>query len=319
MRILSTGSYLPETIFTNEYMEKLVDTSDEWIVSHSGIRERRILKDGRSVEMAEAAARNALKMAGISAKDLGAVICATVTPDNIVPSMACELISRLGIVCPAFDINAACTGFLYALKVAEVFVSEEKPVLVLGVETLSKVTDYKDRSTCILFGDGAGAAIVGAGEGIMHMELNAYGDPDECLTIAGVGKENISRTHYIRMRGQEVFKFATREISKLAERSLDATGLLASDIDWIIPHQANIRIIDSAIRRMKISKERFIINIEGVGNTSAASIPLALDQANREGKFKDGDIILILGFGGGLTSGVAMIKWKESAGLAQKA
>lgn len=310
MKVLGTGSFLPKTVYDNEYMESIVETSDEWIRTRTGIEERHILQQGRSTDMAISAGKAALESAGLAAKDLGAIICATITPDNYVPSMACEVLTGLGAACPALDVNAACTGFLYGMKIATAFGESGKPVLVIGAETLSKITDYTDRSTCILFGDAAGAAVLGPGEGISYIEVNALGDPEGLLVVPGIDKSVGVRSHYISMQGQEVFKFATRQFATLTRRALEATGLEKEDLALVIPHQANIRIIEYAMKKLGLPREKFMINIEGVGNTSSASIPVALDQANRMGRIKQGDKVLLLGFGGGLTSGVAVVEWQ---------
>lgn len=310
MNILGTGSYLPTKIYDNRYMETIVDTSDEWIVTRTGIKERHI-EEGSSVHMAIEAGSRALEDAGVSPKDLGAVICATITPDNSVPCTACQVIYELGIACPAFDVSAACTGFLYAMKTAEAFVSENRPVLVIGMDALSKITDYTDRSTCILFGDAAGAAVFGVGDSIEYIGLHAYGDPKGALLVPAYDNVHPDRERYIYMDGPEVFKFATKELSRAAKEAMDVLGLTADDIDFVIPHQANLRIIDAAARRLKMPMEKFFVNVDRVGNTSAASIPVAMDQAVRQGKVKKGDRVMLAGFGGGLSSGVAVIQWNK--------
>lgn len=308
MKILGTGSYLPETVYDNAYMESIVDTSDQWIVERTGIRERHILKNERSSHMAAEAAMRAMKAAGIRSGDVGAVICATFTPDELVPSMACCVVEELGIVCPAFDVNAACTGFIYALKAASAFLGGGKCVLVIGAETLSKVVNYADRSTCVLFGDGAGAVVLGEGDGVEYIDVNAYGDPERVLKVGNIDYTDPKAERYVRMSGQEVFKFATREFGKLAKRALEATGLSTGDIDVVVPHQANLRIIEYAEKKLKMPREKFFVNIEKTGNTSAASIAIAFDEAVRSGRLEKGRRAMLLGFGGGLTSGVALIR-----------
>ena len=308
MKLLGTGSYLPKTIYDNAYMESIVDTSDQWIVERTGIRERHILKNERSSHMAAMAGRRAMEAAGITAGELCAVICATFTPDELVPCMACCVAEELEAVCPAFDVNAACTGFIYAMKAAGAFLEDGKYALVIGAETLSKVVDYTDRSTCVLFGDGAGATVLSAGEGVEYVSVNAYGDPDRLLQVGNIDYTNPDISKYVSMHGQEVFKFATREFDKLAGKALLATGLSTEDIDVVIPHQANLRIIEYAERKLKMPREKFFVNIEKTGNTSAASIAIALDEAVRTGRFPKGGRAMLLGFGGGLTSGVALIR-----------
>lgn len=304
--ILGTGSCLPEKIYDNAYMESIVETNDEWIVERTGIRRRHIL-EGRLVEMAAQAGRRALDAAGVAPEEIGGVIVATITGDAIVPSTACGVLTELGICCPAFDINAACTGFLYALAAAEPFAAGGKPVLIIGAESLSKITDYTDRGTCVLFGDGAGAAVVARGEGMRYMDFNAYGDPEGALYVPNIDKTAGPEKQYIHMNGQAVFKFATRELVMLAERAFAALGIAAEEIDLVIPHQANLRIISYAARKLGMPMEKFFVNVQELGNTSAASVPIALDEAIRTGAAKKGDTVMLLGFGGGLTSGVAVL------------
>ena len=310
MRLLGTGSYLPEKIYDNNYMESIVETSDEWIVTRTGIKQRHI-EEGRSADMALKAAKAALDDAGVKAEELGAVICATITPDNSVPCTACEMILELGIQCPAFDVSAACTGFLYAMKTAEAFVADGRPVLVVGMDALSKITDYTDRSTCVLFGDAAGAAVFGEGEGVRYIGLHAYGDPKNALLVPAYDNTHPDKKRFIYMDGPEVFKFATKEMGRAAREAMEALQITADDIDFVIPHQANLRIIDAAARRLKMPMEKFFVNVDSVGNTSAASIPVAMDQASRSGKIKEGDTVMIVGFGGGLSSGAAVIQWHK--------
>lgn len=290
--IIGTGSYLPKTVYDNEYFTKIVDTSEEWIVSRTGIETRHIAKGETNLEMAYEAAKAALIDAGVEAKDLGAVICATIASDHVTPCLACELIYQLGVECPAFDINAACSGFLYALKTAQAFL-EEKPILIVACDKLSRIVDYTDRASCILFGDSAAAAVIRPGNGLKYLEVRAYGDPEKVLHIPGVNHDLDDGPEHqpvppslLTMNGQAVFKFATREIPSVLNSALEKSGISREQLKWIIPHQANTRIIDAAARRLKIPSEKFYVNIQRVGNSSSGSIPLALDELHRAGELK---------------------------------
>jgi len=321
--IVGTGSYVPDTVLTNEYFEERLDTDNEWIVTRTGIRERRIVRpDIATSDIATYAAEKALEDAKMNPQDIDMIIVATVTPDMSFPSTACLVQKNLGAFkASAFDISAACSGFIYGLSIASQFVKSGsmKNVLVIGAETLSKITDYKDRNTCILFGDGAGAAIVSRVEkdkGILASYLGADGRGEDLLKLPAGGSrlpasaETVSNSlHYIKMNGSEVFKFATKIIEEAAEKALVMCGLSKEDIDFFIPHQANIRIIESAIKRLNISKDKVFVNIEQYGNMSSASIAVALDEANKNKKINKGDIVVLVGFGGGLTWGSIVLKW----------
>ncbi len=322
-KIISTGSYLPEKILTNFDLEKIVDTSDKWITERTGIKERRIAsKNQAASDLAYEASRLTLEKASLKAEDIDLLIVATVTGDMPFPSTACILQHRLGAKnAAAFDINAACSGFLYGLYVADSFVKSgmHKRVLIIGVEVLSKITDWDDRTTCVLFGDGAGAAIVEPTEeerGIISMHINSDGGMWDLLHIPGggsrcpVSKDSLDkRLHYIKMKGNETFKVAVRTLEDLVLRILKDNKLDPSQLSLLIPHQANLRIIQATADRLGLPMDKVLININKYGNTSAASIPIALDEAVMTGRIKDGDYILLEAFGGGLTWASALIKW----------
>lgn len=321
--ILSTGKYVPEKILTNADLEKMVETNDEWIVTRTGMKERHIAReDEASSDLAYEAAQIALKKANLAPEDLDLILVATITPDSAFPSTACILQNRLGAKkAAAFDLSAACSGFIYGLASASNFIATGmyKNALVIGAECLSKITDYTDRNTCILFGDGAGAVVLGevpAGRGFLSFELGADGSGGELLKLAGGGSRMPSsqstvdnKQHYIYMAGSEVFKFAVRIMGNAAEEVLRKAGLEKSDIDLLVPHQANIRIIQSAVHRLNLPEEKCMINLHKYGNVSAASIPLALAEADEEGRIKPGDCVVLVGFGGGLTWGATAIRW----------
>lgn len=322
-KIISTGSYLPERILTNFDLEKIVDTSDEWITERTGIKERRIASENQAAsDLAYEASRLALERASLKAEDIDLLIAATVTGDMPFPSTACILQHRLGAKnAAAFDINAACSGFLYGLYVADSFVRSgmHKRVLIIGAEVLSKITDWEDRTTCVLFGDGAGAAIVEPTEeerGIISMHINSDGGMWDLLHIPGggsrypVSKDSLDkRLHYIKMKGNETFKIAVRTLEDLVLRILKDNKLDPSQLSLLIPHQANLRIIQATADRLGLPMDKVLINLDKYGNTSAASIPIALDEAVMTGRIKNGDYILLEAFGGGLTWASALIKW----------
>lgn len=321
--ILGTGSGLPSRVVTNEDMAKIVETNDEWIQSRTGIRERRIVDEGMSSsDLAVAAAQNAMEAAGIKAEEIGLVIVATVTPDFMFPATACLVQDRIGAKnAAAFDLSAGCSGFLYGLSCAVPMLQSGmyKYALVIGVETLSKIMDMTDRSTCVLFGDGAGAVVLGPteeGRGFLSFEMGADGSGGELLMQAAGGSRNpatqetiLARQHYISMSGNEVFKFAVRILGSAAEAALQKAGLSKEDIDFLIPHQANIRIIDSAVNRLGLSSDKVYVNLDKYGNMSSASIPVALDEAVRLGKVQENDLLVLVGFGAGLTWGATALRW----------
>lgn len=321
--ITGTGSYLPEKELTNFDLEKIVDTTDEWIRTRTGISKRRIADDKTATsDLATEAAKIAMEDAGLSAEDIDLIIVATATPDMGFPSTACIVQKNIGAKkAAAFDIEAACTGFIYGITIGEQFIKTGmyKNVLVIGAETLSKILNWKDRKTCVLFGDGAGAVIlqpVEEGYGILSCTLGADGASGDYLTLPAGGSrmpasiETVTNNlHYVQMDGSEVFKFAVRIMAKSALEAIELSGLKLEDVDYMVPHQANIRIIEAAAKRLKISMDKVYVNLNNYGNMSAASVPVALDEAARKGNIKSGDIITLVAFGGGLTWGSSVIKW----------
>jgi len=321
--VIGAGKYVPERVLTNQDLEKMVETNDEWIVTRTGIRERRLVSEEQaSSDLAYEASLKALEMAGITAEQLDLIIVATITPDMAFPSTACILQDKLGAKkAAAFDLSAACSGFIYGLANASNFIATGtyKYALVVGAECLSKITDYTDRNTCILFGDGAGAVVLGAvpeGRGFKSFELGADGSGGELLRISGGGSrcpaspqslEN--KKHFIYMAGNEVFKFAVRIMGNAAEEALRKAGISKEDVDLLVPHQANIRIIQSALNRLELGEDKCMINLDKYGNVSAASIPIALAEAVETGRVSDGDCIVLVGFGGGLTWGASVLVW----------
>ena len=324
--IIGTGRYLPEHIMTNQDLEKIVDTTDEWIVTRSGIHERRVADANTATsDMSTKAAILALEDAGITADQVDLIIVATLTPDMLIPSTACIVQSNIGAVnAAAFDLEAACTGFIYGLTIADSFIKTGmyKNILVIGAETLTKYLDYRDRGTCVLFGDGAGAAVVSevpSEYGIISNYMGADGTNGMALSIPGGGSRTPASQmmleesqQFIKMDGSVVFRFATKIMSEAAEKVLQLAGIEKEDLDFMIPHQANIRIIDAAIKKLKVPKEKVYVNLNKYGNMSAASIPVALDEAKRNGLLKNGDNLLLVGFGAGLTWGASVMKWYDS-------
>lgn len=322
-RIIGTGSYVPKMVLTNFDLEHMVSTTDEWIIERTGIRERRIAgKDEAASDLAYEASQRALKSAGLRARDIDLIILATTTPDMFFPSTACILQNRLNArKAVAFDISAACSGFIYALSIADPFIKEGlyKTVLVVGAEVLSRITDWNDRTTCVLFGDGAGAALLqpsGDKRGIVSVHLHSDGSLKDLLYLPGGGSKNPASKrsiekglHYIKMRGNETFKVAVRKLEDVALEAITANNLRPSDIDLFIPHQANLRIIQAIAKRLNLPMDKVLVNIDRYGNTSAASIPIALDEAVSEGRLKEGDLILMEAFGGGLTWASALVRW----------
>jgi len=322
-RITGTGSYVPEKVLTNLDLEKMVDTSDEWITERTGIKQRRIAKKVEAAsDLGFEAAKRALHRAEVKPRDIDMIIVATVTGDMPLPSTASIIQSKLGAKnAGAFDLNATCSGFIYGLAVADGFIRAKsfKKILLIGTEVLSRITDWEDRTTCVLFGDGAGAAVIEPTEeekGIMSFHLHSDGDLWNLLYLPGGGsrhptsKETLKgKLHYIKMKGNETFKVAVRTLESLVVETLKINKIKPSQLSLLIPHQANLRIIQAVAKRLNLPIERVAVNIERYGNTSSASIPIALDEAVRMGRIRDGDYILLEAFGGGLTWGSALIKW----------
>ena len=304
--VLGVGKYVPEKIVTNHDLEKIVDTNDEWIRTRTGIEERRIAEDGMNTsDMAYEAAVEALKHADIKAEEIDMILVATVTPDQPFPSVSCILQERLGAKkAAAMDISAACAGFMYGMVTAKQFIESGayKHVLIVGVEKLSKITDWKDRNTAVLFGDGAGAVVMGRvseGRGILSFELGAD----------GVGAKHLYQDEYIIMNGREVFKFAVRQMADSSVNVIEQAGLTKDDVDFLIPHQANIRIMEASRQRLELPEEKMSKTIKKYGNTSSSSIPIAMVEELEAGKIKDDDVIVMVGFGGGLTWGAICLRW----------
>lgn len=322
-RIIGTGYFVPPKVLSNRDLERMVDTTDEWISARTGILERHIAENGvPSSDLAAEASRPALAEAGISPLDIELIIVATVTPDRLFPSTACSLQEKLGASnAAAFDLSAACSGFIYGLTLAKglIATSVADVVLVVGVETLSKLVDWTDRNTCVLFGDGAGAAVVAPGDsdkGILATSMGSDGRLGSLLELPGGGSLNPAseetlqnRLHFIKMKGNEVFKNAVRAMGNVAEDALAKAGIRAEDVDLLIPHQANLRIIEATAKRLGVPMEKVFVNVHKYGNTSAASIPMALHEARKEGRVKDGDIVELVSFGAGFTWGAAVIRW----------
>jgi 3-oxoacyl-[acyl-carrier-protein] synthase-3 len=310
-KIAGTGSYLPKKILTNAELESMVDTTDDWIVARTGIKERHIAAEGEfTSDLASNAAKNAIESAGISATDIDLIIVATTTPDKIFPSVATMVQRKLGIAgCPAFDIQAVCSGFIYALTTADNFIKtgSSKCALVIGAETFSRITDYSDRGNCILWGDGAGAVILQASneQGIISTHLHADGNYENLLHVP----RNANGIDTVVMEGNPVFKMAVNTLDQIVDETLAANNMQKSDIDWLVPHQANIRILQATAKKLDMSMDRVVVTVDKHGNTSAASIPLALDTAVRDGRIKRGDVILMEAFGGGFTWGSALVKY----------
>lgn len=321
--IVGTGSYVPDKVLTNAELEKMVETTDEWIITRSGIRERRIAAPGQATsDLATEAALRALESAQVKAEDLDLIIVGTVTPDMVFPNTACFVQTRIGAKrATCFDIEAACSGFLYAVETARQFLlaGSIKTALVIGAEKLSSVTDWQDRATCVLFGDGAGAVVLQAVEGdrgILASVTGSDGSLNELLNIPGGGSRHPTshetidqRLHYMKMVGREVFKHAVRNMGEAATRALQQCGLSVKDVACVIPHQANMRIVEAIRERLGLPPEAFFVNLDRYGNTSAASVPLALDEAVRAGRIKRGDVVVLVAFGGGFTWGATVMRW----------
>jgi len=314
-RILGTGGYLPEKVLTNKDIEEIMDTTDEWIRGRTGIGKRHVVREGESCShLAEAASRRALEAAGIEPREIDLIVVGTTTPDQIFPSTACLLQQRLDIHgCCAFDVQAVCTGFIYAMGVADQFIraGSAKCALVVGAETMSRLLDWQDRATAVLFGDGAGAVVLGASEepGIISTHLHADGAYADLLQVPGGIGGDRNADHYLEMRGTEVFKMSVTTLGRIVDETLEANGMQKSDIDWLIPHQANNRILQAIARKLDMPMDRVVVTVGEHANTSAASIPLALDTAVRDGRIRRGETLLMEGFGGGFTWGSVLLRY----------
>lgn len=314
IRILGTGSFLPEKVMTNEEFEKIIDTSDEWIVKRTGIKRRHYVEGGMwNVDMCMEAAKQAMAEAGIETSDIGGIICGTCTNEMGVPSLAAQIQRAMDIPqCVAFDVNAACSGFMFALKTAQNFIKDDgKAFLVFGSETLSRFMNMEDRGSCILFGDGAGCVVIKKGDNTKYLEVQSFPDYAHTIEITGMNtmEDGVHKKSIVRLKGKEVYVFSTREVERVLNVALNETGMKIEDVDWFVLHQANARIIKTAAERLGVSLDKFYINIDDVANTSAASVPIVLDQMNKKGMLKKGDILAIAAFGGGLTSGCAIYEW----------
>jgi 3-oxoacyl-[acyl-carrier-protein] synthase-3 len=315
-RISGTGSYLPEKVLTNRDLEQIVDTSDEWIYTRTGIRQRHIAAANENTsDLALVASRRALEASGLAPQDIDLVIVATTTADMVFPSTACLLQAKLGIAnCPAFDMQAVCSGFVYALATADQLLKsgQYRHALIIGAEVYSRILDWKDRATCVLFGDGAGAVVLSRSEqpGILASRLHADGRYANILSVPGsVSGGNVSGRPLLQMEGNAVFKLAVKVLGDVAHETLSAAGLAKSELDWLIPHQANIRIIQATAKKLGLSMERVIATVDRHANTSAASVPLALDEAVRDGRIRSGQHVLLEGVGGGFTWGAVLLRW----------
>jgi len=315
-RIAGTGRYLPANVVTNAALAARVDTSDEWIRSRTGIHQRHIAADGETTsDLALAASREALAAAGLAVADLDLIVVATTTPDAIFPSTACALQAKLGAHGgPAFDVQAVCSGFVYALAIADRMIASgmARNALVVGAEIYSRILDWTDRGTCVLFGDGAGAVVLVPSDtpGILSSHLHADGRHRDILCVPGqVHNGQVTGTPFLQMDGPGVFKFAVRVLAEVAHEALDANRLTAADVDWLVPHQANVRIMDATAKKLGVPLARTIVTLDRHANTSAASIPLALDVAGRDGRLQPGQLVLLLGVGGGFTWGAVLLRW----------
>ncbi|MCI4410280.1 MAG: ketoacyl-ACP synthase III [Thiotrichales bacterium] len=316
-KILGTGSYLPEQLLTNADLEKRIETTDAWIVERTGIRQRHVASAEQfTSDLAVVAGQRAIEAAGVAAQDIELIIVATTTPDRVFPSTACLVQSKLSITngCPAMDVQAVCSGFIYALSTANAFIrsGQVKTALVIGAETLTRITDYSDRGNCMLWGDGAGAVVLGVTQtepGIISTHLHADGRYEDMLYVEGGGTCGLGQTPYMRMQGNSVFKMAVNTLDAIVDETLVANGLTKSDIDWLVPHQANKRIIDATAKKLDMPSDRVILTVGEQGNTSAASIPLALDTGIRDGRIQRGELLLMEAFGGGFTWGSALVRY----------
>ncbi len=322
-RILGTGHYAPEKVVTNDDLSKRIDTTDEWIYTRTGIRQRRVAAEGEQTsDMAAAAARAALEHAGKRPEDVDLLIVGTISGDMPMPSCATFVQAKLGTKAPSFDVSAACAGSIYGLSIADKFVQTgaAKCAVVIGVELLSRLLDWEDRTTCVLFGDAAGAMVVGPSEddsrGILSTHLHADGKLTDILKIPGGGSVNPvdqtvldQRLQFVKMNGREVYKVAVRSLAKVVQEALQANGVSVEDVDHVVPHQANIRIVDTVLERLKIPKEKAILNIDRFGNTSSASVPVTLDEGVRSGRIKSGDLVAMMAIGAGMTWGSTLMRW----------
>jgi len=324
-KIWGTGSYVPDKVLSNADLERIVDTTDEWIVTHTGIRERRIATDDQACsDLCVPAAERALADAGVSPEQLDMVIVSTVTPDMTFPATGCLVQDRIGARnAGAFDLVSGCTGFIYGIGLADGMISNGACdyVLVISGEVLTRITDWTDRSTCVLFGDGAGAAVVGLAEpgtGVLSYVLESYGQHGDLLKLPAGGTRQpltpellAQHENCIRMEGHELYKLAVRGVPEVGETAMEKAGVEAKDIAWVVMHQANKRILDAAAKRLGVPDERVVVNVDRYGNTSAASIPIALDEVYREGHMAPGDLVLLVGFGAGFTLGAAVVRWDK--------
>ena len=326
--IIGCGSYLPERVVTNAELSEKLDTTDEWITSRTGIRQRHLAADGElTSDLALKAAERALEHAGVPATEVDMVVLATTTPDNTFPATATKVQDKLGMVNgAAFDIQAVCSGFIFGMAVADNFIKtgQCKTVVLIGAETFSRILDWEDRGTCVLFGDGAGAVVLRAGEGdsdanigesghntgtgILSTHLHSEGSTNDLLYVDG-GPSSTGTVGHVKMNGREVFRHAVTNLASIVGEALEANGLSTDDIDWLVPHQANKRILDSTAKRLGLDKEKIVITVDRHANTSAASIPLALDEAVRDGRIQKGDLVLMEAMGGGLTWGAGLVRW----------
>lgn len=313
--VLGTGSYVPPRVVTNDELSTFLDTSDEWIAQRVGVRERHVCTTETAADLAVEAAKRALENSGTAPEELDLILAATVSGEDVSPNIACMVQNRLGAVCPAYDINAACSAFLFLLETAAGYFARGrvKKVLVVGAERMSRILDWEDRSTCVIFGDGAGAAVLGEGDGYLASRLVTRGGDDVIKIPQFIGKspfyEKEQIKPYVHMKGQETFKFAVRSLCDDVTAVMEEAGLTGEDIAWVVPHQANVRIIDMAKKKLPIPADRFFVNIDRYGNTSAASIPMALDELNQAGKLHRGDYLALCAFGGGLASAACILRW----------
>ena len=313
--VLGTGSYAPPRVVTNDELSTFLDTSDEWISQRVGVRQRHVCTTEAAADLAVEAARRALENSQTLPEELDLILAATVSGEDVSPNIACMVQHHLGATCPAYDINAACSAFLYLMETAAGYFARKrvKKVLLVGAERMSRILDWEDRSTCVIFGDGAGAAVLGEGDNYLASKLYTRGGDDVIKIPQFIGKSPFFQgqqlSPYVHMKGQETFRFAVNAMCGDVKELLDQTSIPGEDIAWVVPHQANVRIIESAKRKLPIPEDRFFVNIDRYGNTSAASIPMALDELNRAGKLRRGDNLVLCAFGGGLASAACILRW----------